>query len=318
MANAASSAFQQLIVSNGGLALSAGANLGYGSNANNNAVWVTGAGSSWTNTGALVLGNTNAYGNGLTITAGGGASLGGVLRSALREGWCLPVLPGTRHVTVGGAIAADDFERIADAMLASVAEMGAVDGLLVALHGATVSAAHRDADGEILARLRARLGRLELVEGGRTWRLARVPKPGGDAVPAEEIAPHRLAWLDHDKPERMILRDVEDWFDSQTSREPKDKGFFHPEARADYLAALREPGTVTSICEDYRAAASIDLEHDALPDARWGRAFTPWARAARRSPRTDCRFSIPRRRLRRGGFSSRTPQMSRYRAVSEP
>jgi haloacetate dehalogenase len=66
----------------------------------------------------------------------------------------------------------------------------------------------------------------------------------------------------HDKPERMILRDVEDWFDIQTSREPKDRGFFHPEARADYLAALREPGTVAAICEDYRAAATIDLAHD--------------------------------------------------------
>lgn len=66
----------------------------------------------------------------------------------------------------------------------------------------------------------------------------------------------------HDKPERMILRDVEDWFDIQTSREPKGKGFFHPEARADYLAALQAPGTVAAICEDYRAAATIDLEHD--------------------------------------------------------
>ncbi|SDC24962.1 alpha/beta fold hydrolase [Belnapia rosea] len=66
----------------------------------------------------------------------------------------------------------------------------------------------------------------------------------------------------HDKPERMILRDVEDWFDLHTSREPKDRSFFHPEARADYLAALREEGTVRSICEDYRAAVGIDLEHD--------------------------------------------------------
>ena len=66
----------------------------------------------------------------------------------------------------------------------------------------------------------------------------------------------------HPKPERMILRDVEDWFDMHTSREPKGKGFFHPEARADYLAALREPGTVEGICEDYRAAATIDLAHD--------------------------------------------------------
>jgi haloacetate dehalogenase len=66
----------------------------------------------------------------------------------------------------------------------------------------------------------------------------------------------------HDLPERMILRDVEDWFDLHTGREPKDSGFFHPEARADYLAALKQPGTVMAICEDYRAAATIDLEHD--------------------------------------------------------
>ncbi len=39
---------------------------------------------------------------------------------------------------------------------------------------------------------------LEAGEACRTWRLARVPKPGGDPVPAAEIAPHRLAWLDHE------------------------------------------------------------------------------------------------------------------------
>lgn len=66
----------------------------------------------------------------------------------------------------------------------------------------------------------------------------------------------------HDLPERMILRDVEDWFDLHTSREPKGRDFFHPEARADYVAALKQPGTVTAICEDYRAATGIDLEHD--------------------------------------------------------
>jgi haloacetate dehalogenase len=79
----------------------------------------------------------------------------------------------------------------------------------------------------------------------------------------------------HDGPERMILRDVEDWFDLQTSREPKDRGFFHPEARADYLAALREPGTVTAICEDYRAAATIDLEHDRASRAAGERIRCP-------------------------------------------
>ncbi|WP_159348026.1 alpha/beta fold hydrolase [Roseomonas harenae] len=66
----------------------------------------------------------------------------------------------------------------------------------------------------------------------------------------------------HPLPERMIKRDVEDWFRLQTSREPKDDGFFHPEARADYIAALKLDGTVESICEDYRAATGLDLEHD--------------------------------------------------------
>lgn len=63
-------------------------------------------------------------------------------------------------------------------------------------------------------------------------------------------------------PEALIEPDVERWFDLHTAREPKDRAFFHPDARADYLAALRQPGTVAAICEDYRAAATIDLRHD--------------------------------------------------------
>jgi haloacetate dehalogenase len=71
-------------------------------------------------------------------------------------------------------------------------------------------------------------------------------------------------WLaqPHPGPETLIRQDVETWFDIHTSREPKDRSFFHPEARADYLAALRLPGTVEAICEDYRAAATVDLVHD--------------------------------------------------------
>ncbi len=71
-------------------------------------------------------------------------------------------------------------------------------------------------------------------------------------------------WLaqPHPGPERLIRQDVELWFDVHTSREPKDAGFFHADARADYLAALRAPGTVEAICEDYRAAATLDLDHD--------------------------------------------------------
>lgn len=66
----------------------------------------------------------------------------------------------------------------------------------------------------------------------------------------------------HPGPEAMIRADIEPWFDFHTSREPKPKDFFHAEARADYLAALHEPGTIEAICEDYRAATTIDLAHD--------------------------------------------------------
>ncbi|WP_255087659.1 FAD-binding protein [Synechococcus sp. Tobar12-5m-g] len=42
-----------------------------------------------------------------TVTAGGGVSLASVLRVIVPAGFFLPVTPGTRNVTVGGAIAAD-------------------------------------------------------------------------------------------------------------------------------------------------------------------------------------------------------------------
>ena len=35
-----------------------------------------------------------------------------------------------------------------------------------------------------------------------------------------------------------------------------------PDALADYLACARNPEMIRGMCEDYRAAASIDLEHD--------------------------------------------------------
>jgi haloacetate dehalogenase len=37
---------------------------------------------------------------------------------------------------------------------------------------------------------------------------------------------------------------------------------FSPEVRAAYVEALRDPGHAHAICEEYRAAATIDREHD--------------------------------------------------------
>jgi haloacetate dehalogenase len=71
-------------------------------------------------------------------------------------------------------------------------------------------------------------------------------------------------WLaqPHPYPEVLIDAAPEVWFTHHTTRGTKPQDLFHPEALADYLAAVRKPDTVRGICEDYRAAASIDLEHD--------------------------------------------------------
>jgi haloacetate dehalogenase len=66
----------------------------------------------------------------------------------------------------------------------------------------------------------------------------------------------------HPFPETLIGAAPEAWWRAHTSREPKPAGFFAAEALADYLAAARDPGMIRGMCEDYRAAASIDLEHD--------------------------------------------------------
>jgi haloacetate dehalogenase len=48
---------------------------------------------------------------------------------------------------------------------------------------------------------------------------------------------------------------------------------FDDHVRQAYLAALREPDHVHAICEEYRAAATVDREHDAA-DRRAGRRIT--------------------------------------------
>ena len=63
-------------------------------------------------------------------------------------------------------------------------------------------------------------------------------------------------------PESVINKAPEEWFFAHTSREKKKKDFFAPRALADYLECVKNPETIRSICEDYRAAASIDLKDD--------------------------------------------------------
>ncbi|HJO75615.1 MAG TPA: alpha/beta hydrolase [Rhodospirillales bacterium] len=71
-------------------------------------------------------------------------------------------------------------------------------------------------------------------------------------------------WLaqPHPKPETLINAAPEAWFRAHTAREPKGGDFFDADALADYLAAVNNPEMIRGMCEDYRAAATIDLDHD--------------------------------------------------------
>ena len=65
-----------------------------------------------------------------------------------------------------------------------------------------------------------------------------------------------------DLPERLIGADPDYFWRRHTTRGPGPPDFFAPEAVEDYLRCFRNPGTIHGICEDYRAAATIDLVHD--------------------------------------------------------
>jgi haloacetate dehalogenase len=63
-------------------------------------------------------------------------------------------------------------------------------------------------------------------------------------------------------PESVINKAPEEWFFAHTSREEKDKNFFNTNALNDYLECIKNPETIKAICEDYRAAATVDLIDD--------------------------------------------------------
>jgi haloacetate dehalogenase len=67
-----------------------------------------------------------------------------------------------------------------------------------------------------------------------------------------------------DLPERMIGADPTYFLDRHINKgQVKLQGTIDPRVYAEYLRCYKLPGTIHSICEDYRAGASIDLEHDA-------------------------------------------------------
>jgi haloacetate dehalogenase len=63
-------------------------------------------------------------------------------------------------------------------------------------------------------------------------------------------------------PERILAAAPEVIVDDALSGWGTPSGVFPPEVRAAYVEALRDPGHAHAICEEYRAAATIDREHD--------------------------------------------------------
>ena len=66
-----------------------------------------------------------------------------------------------------------------------------------------------------------------------------------------------------DLPERMIGADPEYFLRRHIDGQVKTPGAVDDAAFAEYLRCYDNPDTIHAICEDYRAAASIDLDHDA-------------------------------------------------------
>ena len=62
-------------------------------------------------------------------------------------------------------------------------------------------------------------------------------------------------------PETMIGANPEFWLKNHMGRHA-GTGLFTPERWAEYLAGACNPQSMHAMCEDYRAAASIDLVHD--------------------------------------------------------
>jgi haloacetate dehalogenase len=66
----------------------------------------------------------------------------------------------------------------------------------------------------------------------------------------------------HDLPERMIGADPEYYLRKKLGRGSAGLSPFTPEAFSEYLRCFDDPKMIHASCEDYRASASIDLEHD--------------------------------------------------------
>lgn len=63
-------------------------------------------------------------------------------------------------------------------------------------------------------------------------------------------------------PEKLIGADPDYFLGSKLAHWSAAESVFAPDAVTEYMRCFRDPATIHASCEDYRAAAGIDLEHD--------------------------------------------------------
>jgi len=112
----------------------------------------------------------------------------------------------------------------------------------------------------------AKLAVLDIVPTAEAWNRA-------DARFALGFWPWTLLAQPEPLPERLIAAAPDTIIDSALAGWGTPASTFSSGAREAYIAALSDPQHVHAICEEYRAAAGIDREHDAH-DQRSGRRIS--------------------------------------------
>jgi haloacetate dehalogenase len=95
-----------------------------------------------------------------------------------------------------------------------------------------------------------RLAVLDVIPISEAWARA-------DAKFAMNWWPWSLLMQKAPLPEKYLLGAPDAAFDN-----PLGGGSFGPEVKAEYVETYRDPERVHAVCEEYRAAAGIDIEHD--------------------------------------------------------
>ena len=97
---------------------------------------------------------------------------------------------------------------------------------------------------------------LDVLPTATSWNTA-------DARLALAFWPWSLLAQPEPLPERLLAADPEAVVDNALNEWGSPFATFEPEVRLAYVKALRDPTHIHAICEEYRAAATIDRQHDA-------------------------------------------------------